>query len=571
MKRILLTIAALAFGAMAAFADDIRYYDVNVVVSLQKDGSAAIEETWKVHAERGTEVYLVRTNLGSMKICDLRVRDESGLQFTDIGKWDPTASFSEKAGKCGIAQRSDGCEICWGLGEYGDKCYTVNYTMTNVVKSLSDYDMVHTQFVSDGLNPGPDHVMVTIEAPGVQIDTACARAWGFGYNGMVSFTDEGTVVFESDGRFNDDNSVICLLRFDKGIFESLAEEERSFQDVLDVAMVGADFGDDEDGKSSASGGGMKKKSAEEEDDFAATLLAGLATVSRIWFAFIRPFLKAFGWISKREKRKVLGKNPNKVEWCRDLPYEGNLYMTDYTLRQIGAVKKDNTLASALILRMIYNGYLEVLPSSGNGVEIGFTSKDPETLEEHARNLYNMMLAASGSDRILQKNEFSRWSWGHRLAVRNWGMGIRSLGVQGLNKGGDLSGLKYTAKGKENACKALGFKKFLLDFTLVKEHSTAEAVLWQEYLVFASLFGIADKVAKELKEINLKMYEQATVAFRNADMREVFVATTALATAITSAQVVSSSSSGSSSGGFGGRSSSGGGGGFSGGGRGGGIR
>ena len=46
----------------------------------------------------------------------------------------------------------------------------------------------------------------------------------------------------------------------------------------------------------------------------------------------------------------------------------------------------------------------------------------------------------------------------------------------------------------------GLKKFLEEFTLVDERHIEEVGLWREYLVFATLFGISDRVAKELRAV-----------------------------------------------------------------------
>ena len=128
--------------------------------------------------------------------------------------------------------------------------------------------------------------------------------------------------------------------------------------------------------------------------------------------------------------------------------------------------------------------------------------------------------------------------------------------------------------------------FLRDFTLSGERSAPEVALWRNYLVYATLFGIADRVAEQFKKLYPKVFEQlsesshlgagalmSTVAFSTAISREI------RATAPPPPRPVTSSSSGghyghsysSSSSGRGGSSSRGGGGGYSGGGRGGGSR
>ena len=59
--------------------------------------------------------------------------------------------------------------------------------------------------------------------------------------------------------------------------------------------------------------------------------------------------------------------------------------------------------------------------------------------------------------------------------------------------------KYAQDQKE----VLGLWKYLKDYSLIKDRFPIELSIWNEYLVFASLFGIADKVAKEFKEELIK--------------------------------------------------------------------
>ncbi len=57
---------------------------------------------------------------------------------------------------------------------------------------------------------------------------------------------------------------------------------------------------------------------------------------------------------------------------------------------------------------------------------------------------------------------------------------------------------YTEQGAEEKGKWKGLKKFMEDFSLIDEREIPELVLWEKYLVYATAFGIADKVMKQLK-------------------------------------------------------------------------
>ena len=148
MKRLPLLCAvllALVLPVRPAAAQN-QVHDVDITVTLATDGSAQIREVWDMTLSRGTEVYLGRENLGDIKILDLTVSDETGETYKTDRSWDTDRSFERKKGHCGLHSISDGYEICWGIGEYGHRTYTVDYTLTNLVKSLDDYDMIHYMF-----------------------------------------------------------------------------------------------------------------------------------------------------------------------------------------------------------------------------------------------------------------------------------------------------------------------------------------------------------------------------------------------------------------------------------------
>lgn len=556
-------IAALAFAG-AAFAVDWDIRDININVRLYRDGSAIVSEIWNISAQEGTEVYVPRTNHGDITISDFSVSDETGTIYTFEERWDVDRSLARKAGRCGFHRIPDGVELCWGLGSYGTHTYSVRYKMSNVVKSLDDYDMLHLQLVNEELSAPPKHVKVTLEAQNAQIDTSWVRIWGFGFHGNASFED-GKAVYESTEDFRYESSLIALMRFDKGVFEPESVQHKDFQSVLDRAMEGSDYRDESYQKS------WKEKLFE--------LFMSFFTILVMFLVIFLPFVRMLNGdkLSRRQKRKVLGGPADKVAWYRDLPFQGDIYKTDYVLDLLETKRQSNGMASALILRMIEKGYLLVSKDEKGKVEIRFDeTKDKSFLDNNELGLYDMMKQASGSDLILQDKEFSRWSQRTRNqdTIRLWANGLNLDARRELRADNVINGKKFSEKGKLEAQRVMGFKNFLNDFTLSSERESVEVGLWKDYLVYASLYGIADKVAKELKDIDPRVFEQV-MAYDYTMFSDVVRMTNSLGRSITNARYAPQPSTFSGPrggfGGFGGGTSFGGGGGFSGGGHGGGVR
>ena len=601
LAAILLAAASFCLPA-SALTPEIR--DIDITLTLLPDGTASIHERWDVCAADGTEWYLVRGNLGDIEVGDLAVSDESGRSYVNEGSWDTDRSLAQKAGRCGILDRGDGVELCWGIGSRGDHVFDVSYTMSRSVKSLNDYDMLHLQTVSPGLSSPPRHVRVTVRALEHQLDTANTRAWGFGFNGRVDFRD-GAVVYESTEPFVRNSSVIVLLRFEKGMFASPSVQRRDFSDALATAMEGADFG--------------SPSSSGDDEAFAKFLVFFVLTLAAI--------IGISCYARYVNRKKILGIKPSEVAWCRDIPFGGNLEASAYTLSKLGMKSSTDNLAAALILRMIYGGKISVSKDADGNVELAFNSGDDsgnsgangsasgngstslgngsgngnasgngslssgasgqapsgnsgaapdwaslgKAADQAADELRNMMLRASGSDHILQQKEFSRWAGKHASEVVAWTRRALVLGRNALRDNGMTAASGYSPAGQAEARKLAGLKKFLQDFTLMSEKDTVEVVLWQEYLVHGALFGIADKVAEQLKDISPETFSEV-MDYDYLTMHQILFQTRLLSAAITNSKAALAAAEASrSAGGFGGNTSFGGGGGFSGGGFGGGSR
>ena len=57
---------------------------------------------------------------------------------------------------------------------------------------------------------------------------------------------------------------------------------------------------------------------------------------------------------------------------------------------------------------------------------------------------------------------------------------------------------YTLQGWEEHERWNGLKKYMEDFSLLKEREIPELALWEKFMVYATAFGIAEKVLKQLK-------------------------------------------------------------------------
>ena len=504
MKRLLLTVLAVLAGTLAVYAQTIRDLDIRAV--LRPDGSARITQVWDVNVVRGTEWYIPIDNLGKMSVTDLSV-SENGQPFVSEGnRWDVDRSLEEKTGRCGIVEKRNGVELCWGQGSYGPHVWTAEFTVHGLVQAFNDADGFNFMFVNPGLAAPPQHVKITLVngTGGPQWTYDNTLVWGFGSYGDINVQD-GAIVYESLEPYSDGSSAIILTRFEKGLFQPEVERDMSFDELREKALEGSSYGE-----------------SDKEETFFKWLMAIL--FGGTLFASIRAaVLQALGY---KYKKSMYGKT-KITEWFREAPLGGNLFASSYVLdngwRFTGPASSKN-LIGALFLRWILDGKVKVMPDPDKPKRVNLAFTPGLEFDDDVEGaLYRMAVEASGGNLLLESGEFEKWSERH-------------------------------------------YKQFLS-----KERGAVEVGLWKDYLVFAQLYGIADKVAeqfqklypKEFQELSQSVGVDPSVMQRTIHMNNM-TTTSAMNRATSKYQAGSIK-------GTGGHTSFGGGGGFSGGGFGGGSR
>ena len=193
-----------------------------------------------------------------------------------------------------------------------------------------------------------------------------------------------------------------------------------------------------------------------------------------------------------------------------------------------------------------------------------------------KELYDMIKSAAKDD-YLESDEFKKWSRNHYDKLLSWF--DKTLNYQGdalildgsIERNETQKMLFKNVTFTENesvlneAIQLAGLKKYLIEFSNMKEKEAIEVHLWQDYLIYAQMFGIAKKVAEQFKKMYPEIIEQAnynydfdTVIFINDFSRSaVSSANAARSAAIERAKNYSSGGGGFSSGGGGGGSFGGG--------------
>ena len=121
-----------------------------------------------------------------------------------------------------------------------------------------------------------------------------------------------------------------------------------------------------------------------------------------------------------------------------------------------------------------------------------------------RDIYNMMREAS-KDGILSQGEFEKWCNKNYNKIFKWLENVKKEEIDELVKEGKITKLKknkYQAESTltKDAMELAGLKNFLKEYTLIKERTPIEVKMFEEYLIYAQIFGIAKEVQKAFKDL-----------------------------------------------------------------------
>ena len=528
----------------------LRRLDIQVV--LRNDGSASVCEQRQVEVgPEGTEGYITFNDMGDIRVCDLQVSDEQDSSYVVEEDWDVDRSRERKRGRCGYHYTEEGVELCWGLGDAGERTYEICYTLTNLVKSYTDYDGFCHSFYEVGNSPARQaHLKIRLEDD--SLTTKNAAIWTFGYHGYKGFAD-GLCEATADGSMSYDEAIIVLLQLKKGLLSPSVQKEESFTEtVKQKALEGSDYNLEDAGLGSQASRPFSGFFSSEEDD--RDVMIGFAAFVTSWIIILTWYTQKKKKDRKLERERLCalfstlmgGKKYEELPYCRDLPCGDNLLMSGAILSSIDrlAAKTGSSLLDvrynlqhlyeALVLRMVYKGTIRleydpdeqqhlffikspVLPEPGEDLtelltrdRIGAASmsynptlgnsKTQEAKLEYQGyvndagieyHLQRLLYEASGDDHLLQPSELKTFVRENPMAWRPFTILLCELMDNTLDE------QKLNA---DEVQQVVGFLRYLRDFSLVAERHIEEVALWKEYLVFATFYGIADQVRTDMKKV-----------------------------------------------------------------------
>lgn len=548
-------------------ANSISSIDMDIYVD--ESGTAHVTETWSANLNQGSEGYKPYYNLGNAKITNFKV-NENGKEYVYEDHWDTNNSFKEKAYKNGINYISDGLELCWGISEYGYHNYVLTYDIEGFVATTTDADMIYWTLIPYELSSKPSDVHIKIRTNNYLSDSV--PVWGYGNYGGTAYVYDGYIEMNSEGTLESNEYMTILVKFDKGTFNTSNTLYEGFDYYHDMAEEGT-----------------TKYKDDKKSNFLDFIMSMFVIVFQffIWVAVAIAISKSVKGATNRVGTKTFNFGPQgkvlpkDIPNYRDIPFNKDIFRTFWIAEGYKLNKKKTDFLGAILLKWLKEHKIAIITLMNKKEETAIDLKKEVTFDEVLeQDLFNMMKEAS-RDGILESKEFENWCDDNYSKILSWFDKVIDKETDKLIREGKITITEKTTfkvfsfkeyivdpSMKEEAVKLKGLKNFLEEFSRMDDKEAIEVNMWEYYLIYAQILGIADKVAKQFKKLYPEIIDNPELGYTYTDIMFIhMVSHSGMRSATTSQQRAESYSSG--GGGF--SSGGGGGGSFGGGGGGGGFR
>ncbi len=468
---------------------------INMDIYLSDTGDATITETWQTYLDEGTENYHPYFNIGNSKIIFNSVKDDRGTTYNYNSNWNIDNSFEIKKNTFGIYNSGNEYDLCWGISEYGNRTYTLNYTIQNFIYNTTDnYQILYWTLIPKGMSSSVDKVYIKVHANNNFSDDL--PVWGYGNYGGTAYVYNGIIEATSPEKgLSTDQYMTILVKFSSNTFNTTNSIDKSWDEVYSEAKKGA-------------------TAYKENDNSFMSILSDFLYIIVAVLVFVPYALSA-----KRKKNHMIsGKDELKdVLPFRDIPFGEDYFYTNYLAQEYDLISTDTNILGAMFLKWIKNNYLTI-STEEKGIFKTKTTKfiiNPNSTNQmtdpNELKLWDIINKAA-VDNILEDNEFKKYCKNNYQTLLNLFDNINDNIDKNLKNNNAFittveikkafgTSKKYTATSKlnEDARKLAGLKVFFKDFTSLNEKQPIEVKQWREYLIYAQILGMAEQVAKEFKK------------------------------------------------------------------------
>lgn len=538
----------ITIGTIKSNAGDLYLSNLDFNVQINNDGSMNVTEKWDIDISETNTLYKVfKTDKSKYSsITNVTVKEITNNQDTNFINSNKWAYHVTKGYYYGTKNQDGDFEIGWGVGldnSSGKRKYEISYTVLDAVTKYNDYAELYWQFVGEEFEVSADNITGTIYLPSNVSNIENIKVWGHteDLNGTIYATDTNKIEFEINN-YRSGRYVEIRTLFPSSLINTSGRIKNT--DILQTVI-------DEETKWAEEANARRKRA-----ETTKKILFAIAIIANVLIGafFIKKFIK---YTKKLKELKSYDKS-NKLEYYRDLPDEnatpGEAYMITNiksSLDSFFATSVGN-IFSATMLDLALKGYLEINQEKDGKKEkirIKILKDTANELKADESLIYNFIKKAINQKEEIELKELEKYITKYPKEVEKLIKDIHKNVKQQLEEnklidkeilkqyknyqgkqllyfvftictfafiiilfpvmitlimnivacGRILKRLKILSQdGLEQKEKWDGLKRYMENFSMLDRREVPELVIWEKYLVFATVFGIADKVIKQLK-------------------------------------------------------------------------
>ena len=531
-----------------SFAGTQEWKSLNYDATVLSNGDMEVIETWNVYISE-TNTLFKDFNVDREKYSEIK---DVRVSRVDNGKEQFLSEIYEEQ-----YHVDSGCyyglyinngskfEIAWNVGldnSSDTRTYKIYYTVEDAIRVYNDCTELYWQFLGSENTMEGDNITGTIKLPKPVSNIEKLRVWAHGpLDGDISKVSNDTVSFKVDyysgGMLEvrvvtDENIYYINNTIKQNKLDSIIEEETKWAEEANA---------------------RRKR---EAIGYGALIIGWLGSNIGVTILLIT---KAHKYLQMRKELDVIEYPKNELEYFRDIPNEKDATPARadyiYTFNRDDGNVNLSVVFPATILDLSIKGYIELKPLEKDEIEIivkkdrsidlpsdeqvifdlitkccTHYKKDSITTKEfskYTKKEYEMVHAdMSLIDKYAeqfhesQKNvdadrkklyqmwnsKFSGYILGFWVFVMLFYLAFLFIPIVVMVlvcsiicvRNRNIIKTCLTEKGYEEQNEWKALKKYLEDYSLLKERSVPDIILWEKYLVYATVFGISEKVLKQLK-------------------------------------------------------------------------
>lgn len=562
LKKILtgfiITITLILLNATSSEAS-LHLKNLDFTAQINEDGSMDVVETWDINISDTNTLYKTfkidktkYSGISNVFVQDITSGTNKNFKKSDIWKY-----HLDKGHYFGGINNNNEYEIAWGVSidTTTRKQYLIRYTVEDVIKKYNDCAELYWQFVGSEFEISADSITGIIKLPNKVSDKDELKVWGHTeyLNGEIYVTDLDIVEFNVN-KYKSGNFVEVRIAMPTYLFEKVSSENISQEEKLD------DIIKEETEWANEANARRDRRNKNFKLLILATILVN-TSIGIMFSKKIKKnkqFLEKNPNILPEQQLEYYRELPDKEETPLEavfilktgykqscLPNVFSATILNFALKGYVRIEQEGKTIKILLnkiktdeLTRDEKKVLEILRAASNNNELTMAE-----LEKYIKNYPSKLMNLNSTFEKVSKTQASekgkfdtnRFNKQIVYAEKNVGyiflliiiitasiftIGYAYKNVQSmlitctiislaffivvtiinliLNIKITTSFNGFTQKGINEQEQWKAFKKYMEDFSYLNEKEVPQLVLWEKYLVFATAFGIADKVLKQLK-------------------------------------------------------------------------